>query len=243
MMSIKKSLLSAVCVGGLFFSSIASAALQQDSSIQQLIGESESTNTPTTESFRITVHGIFPESEYESLFNGSLENAPTYSAEELQAALNPQAAIELTHDLKTQPTLRAESQQGLTGQHVRAKRGKSYVVKGIRYTPFASISEFTEIGEASWYGPGFHGRKTAAGERSNPNELTAAHNELPLHSVVRVTHEITGKSVVVRINDRGPFHGDRVIDMSYAAAKAIGMLQQSKANVKTELLPKGKPSL
>ncbi|NLP32538.1 MAG: septal ring lytic transglycosylase RlpA family protein [Oligella ureolytica] len=243
MMSIKKSLLSAVCVGGLFFSSIASAALQQDSSIQQLIGESESTNTPTTESFRITVHGIFPESEYESLFNGSLENAPTHSAEELQAALNPQAAIELTHDLKTQPTLRAESQQGLTGQHVRAKRGKSYVVKGIRYTPFASISEFTEIGEASWYGPGFHGRKTAAGERYNQNELTAAHKELPLNSVVRVTHEVTGKSVVVRINDRGPFHGDRVIDMSYAAAKAIGMLQQGKANVKIELLPKGKPSL
>lgn len=243
MMSIKKSLSTAVCINALFFSSIASAALQQDSSIQQLIGDSDSIKAPTTESFRITVHGIFPESEYESLFNGSLENAPTYSAEELNTALNPQANIELTHDLGTKPTLRAKSQQGLTGQHVRAKRGKSYVVKGVRYTPFSSVSEFTEVGEASWYGPGFHGRKTANGERYNQNELTAAHKELPINSVVRVTHEVTGKSVVVRINDRGPFHGDRVIDMSFAAAKAIGMVQQGKAQVTIELLPKGKPTL
>lgn len=243
MMSIKKSLFSAVCVGSLLFSTTASAALQQDSSIHQLIEAGDSTKSPVTESFRITVHGIFPESEYESLFNGSLENAPTYSAEELKAALNPQDKVELTHDLETKPTLRAKSQQGLTGQHVRAKRGKSYVVKGVRYTPFSSVSEFTESGEASWYGPGFHGRKTANGERYNQNALTAAHKELPINSVVRVTHEATGKSVVVRINDRGPFHGDRVIDMSYAAAKAIGMVQQGKANVRIELLPKGKPTL
>ncbi|NLA50733.1 MAG: septal ring lytic transglycosylase RlpA family protein [Alcaligenaceae bacterium] len=243
MMSIKKSLFSAVCVGSLLFSTTASAALQQDPSIQQLIEDSNSVNAPVTESFRITVNGIFPESEYESLFNGSLENAPTYSAEELKAALNPQDKVELTHDLETKPTLRAKSQQGLTGQHVRAKRGKSYVVKGVRYTPFSSVSEFTETGEASWYGPGFHGRKTANGERYNQNALTAAHKELPINSVVRVTHESTGKSVVVRINDRGPFHGDRVIDMSYAAAKAIGMVQQGKANVRIELLPKGKPTL
>ena len=243
MMSIKKSLFYAVCVGGLLFSNIASAALQQDSSIQQLIGDSDSIKAPATESFRITVNGIFPESEYESLFNGSLENAPTYSAEELNAALNPQVEVELTHDLGTKPTLRAQSQQGLTGQHVRAKHGKSYVVKGVRYTPYSSVAEFTEVGEASWYGPGFHGRKTANGERYNQNELTAAHKELPINSVVRVTHELTGKSVVVRINDRGPFHGDRVIDMSYAAAQAIGMVQQGKAQVKIELLPKGRPTL
>ncbi|CAM5202696.1 septal ring lytic transglycosylase RlpA family protein [Oligella ureolytica] len=113
----------------------------------------------------------------------------------------------------------------------------------MRYTPYSSVAEFTEVGEASWYGPGFHGRKTANGERYNQNELTAAHKELPINSVVRVTHELTGKSVVVRINDRGPFHGDRVIDMSYAAAQAIGMVQQGKAQVKIELLPKGRPTL
>ena len=117
------------------------------------------------------------------------------------------------------------------------------ILKPLLLVSVLTLTTASNAGLASWYGPGFHGRKTAAGERYNQNELTAAHKELPLNSVVRVTHEVTGKSVVVRINDRGPFHGDRVIDMSYAAAKAIGMLQQGKANVKIELLPKGKPSL
>lgn len=223
--------------------SIASAALQQDVSIHQMIESDGNSTASTTESFRITVNGIFPESEYDNLFNGKLENAPTYSQDELKAALNPTDPIELTNDLATKPALRANSQTGLTTDHVRTKRGRSYVVKGVRYTPFATIAEFTETGEASWYGPGFHGRKTANGERYNQNELTAAHKELPLNSVVRVTHKGTGKSVVVRINDRGPFHGNRVIDVSYAAAKAIGLVQQGKANVKIELLPKGQPTL
>lgn len=242
MMNIKKSLFSALVVGGLFFSSSASAALQLNPSVKQMVDNTESTSA-SSETFRITVHGIFPESEYEKLFNGSLENAPTYSAEDLKEATEPSNPAPRTANLDTEPTLRAQSQQGLTGNHVRAKRGRSYVVKGVRYTPFASISEFTEEGVASWYGPGFHGRKTANGERFNQYELTAAHKELPLNSVVRVTHATTGKSVVVRINDRGPFHGNRVIDMSYAAAKAIGMVDQGKANVKIELLPKGKPTL
>lgn len=240
-MNIKKSLLSALSAGGLLFAGTATAALQQNASINQIV--EESTSPTATESFRITVHGIFPESEYERLFNGTLQNAPTYSAEELKEVVSPLAEDKPTAKLETEPTLRAKSQKGLTAEHVRAKRGKSYVVKGVRYTPFASISEFTEVGEASWYGPGFHGRKTANGERYNQNGLTAAHKELPLNSVVRVTHEVTGKSVVVRINDRGPFHGDRVIDMSYAAAKALGMVQHGKAKVRIELLPKGKPTL
>lgn len=243
MMNIKQSLFSAICVGSFFFSGTSIAALQQNSSIQQMIEGTDSTKATTTEAFRITVHGIFPESEYDSLFNGTLENAPTYSAEELKAVQNPQVADKPTNNLGTKPALRAESQQGLTGEHIRAKRGKSYVVKGVRYTPFSTVSEFTEKGEASWYGPGFHGRKTANGERYNQHDLTAAHKELPINSVVRVTHQGTGKSVVVRINDRGPFHGDRVIDVSYAAAKAIGMVKQGKADVKIELLPKGKPIL
>lgn len=240
-MNIKKSLFSALCAGGLLFANSASAALQQNSSINQIV--EGSTSPKVTESFRITVHGIFPENEYDRLFNGSLQNAPTYSAEELKEVVSPLADDKPTANLETEPTLRAKSQKGLAATHVRAKRGKSYVVKGVRYTPFASVSEFTEVGEASWYGPGFHGRKTANGERYNQNGLTAAHKELPLNSVVRVTHEVTGKSVVVRINDRGPFHGNRVIDMSYAAAKALGMVQHGKAKVKIELLPKGKPTL
>jgi rare lipoprotein A len=80
-----------------------------------------------------------------------------------------------------------------------------------------------QSGGASWYGPGFHGRRTASGERFNSRALTAAHRSLPFGSRVRVTNERTGRSVVVRINDRGPFVGGRVIDLSKAAAQAVGI--------------------
>jgi rare lipoprotein A len=78
-------------------------------------------------------------------------------------------------------------------------------------------------GLASWYGPGFQGRRTANGERFNTHQLTAAHRSLPFGSRTRVTNERTGRSVVVRINDRGPFVRGRVIDLSQAAARAIGI--------------------
>lgn len=78
-------------------------------------------------------------------------------------------------------------------------------------------------GVASWYGPGFHGRKTASGERFNQNDLTAAHRTLPFGTRVKVVDERTGRSVVVRINDRGPFAHGRVIDLSKAASQALGM--------------------
>ena len=80
-----------------------------------------------------------------------------------------------------------------------------------------------QSGGASWYGPGFHGKKTASGERFNTHALTAAHRSLPFGSRVRVTNARTGRSVVVRINDRGPFAGGRVIDLSKAAAQAVGI--------------------
>jgi rare lipoprotein A len=80
-----------------------------------------------------------------------------------------------------------------------------------------------QSGAASWYGPGFHGKKTASGERFNTNALTAAHKTLPFGTEVRVTNERTGKSVVVRINDRGPYAHGSVIDLSKAAAEAVGI--------------------
>ena len=89
----------------------------------------------------------------------------------------------------------------------------------------ASMAEARPVGSggASWYGPGFHGKRTANGERFNTHALTAAHKTLPFGSRVRVTNERTGRSVVVRINDRGPFVGGRVIDLSKAAAQAVGI--------------------
>ena len=91
-------------------------------------------------------------------------------------------------------------------------------------TPAATEeSKPIQTGAASWYGPGFHGKPTASGEPFNTNELTAAHKTLPFGTKVRVTNERTGKSVVVRINDRGPYAHGRVIDLSKAAAEAVGI--------------------
>jgi rare lipoprotein A len=83
---------------------------------------------------------------------------------------------------------------------------------------------WTQTGIASWYGPGFHGRRTANGERFNTNELTAAHKTLPFGTRVRVKSLVDGKEIIVRINDRGPFIAGRVIDLSRAAAQAIGLV-------------------
>jgi rare lipoprotein A len=91
-------------------------------------------------------------------------------------------------------------------------------------------------GSASWYGGKFHGRKTANGERYNQNALTAAHKSLPFGTKVRVTNAANGKSVIVRINDRGPYSGKRVIDLSRAAANAVGMIQRGVARVRVDVL-------
>lgn len=91
-------------------------------------------------------------------------------------------------------------------------------------------------GEASHYGNELAGNKTASGERFDPKKLTAAHRTLPLGSRVRVTNPSSGDSVVVRINDRGPFHGNRVIDLSTAAASAVGLIRSGTGRVKLALL-------
>jgi len=91
-------------------------------------------------------------------------------------------------------------------------------------------------GMASWYGPGFHGRRTASGETFNSSGLTAAHRYLPFGTRVRVTNLRNGRSVVVRINDRGPFSGGRVIDLSRGAAAIIGVFQSGVAPVVLEVL-------
>ncbi len=91
-------------------------------------------------------------------------------------------------------------------------------------------------GKASWYGPGFHGRRTANGEIYNSNALTAAHRSLPFGTRVRVTNIHNGRSVVVRINDRGPFIGGRIIDVSAGAARRLNMISSGIAPVRLEIL-------
>ena len=94
---------------------------------------------------------------------------------------------------------------------------------------------FAQTGTASWYGPGFHGKKTASGERFDQNKLTAAHRSIPLDSKVKVTNLENGRSVEVEINDRGPYVGKRVIDLSKAAANRLDMTDDGIARVRIEV--------
>jgi rare lipoprotein A len=112
----------------------------------------------------------------------------------------------------------------------------SYVVRGRRYHTKDDSKGHIERGVASWYGPGFHGRKTSNGERYDMYAMTAAHKTLPLPTYARVTNLENGRSAVVRINDRGPFHGPRVIDLSRAAAAKLGVLASGTAEVEVRAL-------
>ena len=102
--------------------------------------------------------------------------------------------------------------------------------------PIVHAHENVLSGVASWYGPGFHGRTTANGERYDMNDMTAAHKSLEFGTKVRVTNQNNGKSVVVRINDRGPYVGSRIIDLSKSAAQAIDMIGPGTASVTVEVL-------
>jgi len=111
---------------------------------------------------------------------------------------------------------------------------KPYNVFGRAYTPDTSGGPYKIQGRASWYGKKFHGNSTSNGERYDMYAMTAAHTTLPIPSYVRVTRVSNGKSVVLRINDRGPFHSDRVIDLSYVAAYKLGMLGPGSSEVIVE---------
>jgi rare lipoprotein A len=112
-----------------------------------------------------------------------------------------------------------------------ARGTKPYTVAGKTYYPMLSSHGFREEGIASWYGPDFHGKMTANGEKYDMHGMTAAHKLLPFGTRVLVTNKENGKSVVVRINDRGPFVGNRVIDLTRTAAVRIGMLAKGTAPV------------
>jgi len=113
---------------------------------------------------------------------------------------------------------------------------RPYQVGGKTYYPTVVAVGSTYRGIASWYGPNFHGKRTSNGEIYNMYDFTAAHKTLPMNTMVKVTNLKNGRSTVVRINDRGPFVGDRIIDLSYAAAKKIGMVGRGTAPVELEVL-------
>ena len=116
------------------------------------------------------------------------------------------------------------------------KVGNPYRVGDRWYSP-KEDPYYDEVGEASWYGPGFHGKKTADGEDFDKYDLTAAHRTLPMPSIVRVTNLENGKSANLRINDRGPFARNRIIDVSKKAAEVLGFHLQGMARVRVQFLP------
>jgi rare lipoprotein A len=119
--------------------------------------------------------------------------------------------------------------------HARANF-KPYVVFGKRYTPISDNQAFRQEGTASWYGRKFHGNKTANGEIYDMYAMTAAHPTLPIPSYARVTHARTRKSVIVRVNDRGPFHSSRIIDLSYVAAAKLDLIGPGSGQVIVEAI-------
>jgi rare lipoprotein A len=118
---------------------------------------------------------------------------------------------------------------------------RPYVVLGREYVPNTAVTPYKARGIASWYGKKFHGQKTSIGEPYDMFAMTAAHPTLALPSYVRVTNIQTGKAVVVRVTDRGPFHADRVIDLSYTAAYKLGFINGGSGQVEVEAIVPGEP--
>lgn len=124
------------------------------------------------------------------------------------------------------------SDSGATAKYII---GKPYKVAGRWYTPRENLA-YSRVGRASWYGPGFDGRKTASGEKYDQYAMTAAHPTLPMPTFVRVTNTENGRSVVVKINDRGPFKDGRIIDLSKAAAEKLRIVGSGTARVRVTVV-------
>ncbi len=124
----------------------------------------------------------------------------------------------------------------ITNEPYSRNGNKDYMVLGKNYKVWRNLDSYYEEGMASWYGPGFHGQNTSNGEHYNMHGFTAAHKNLPLPSFLKVTNIANGKSVIVRVNDRGPFHGSRILDLSRGAASQIGIIGPGTGKVKIELI-------
>lgn len=134
------------------------------------------------------------------------------------------------------PPTKLELEDAKVKQEPLSRGNKPYTVWGKSYTPMTERKPYKEVGTASWYGTKFHGHLTSNGEVYDMYAMSAAHKTLPLPSYVKVTNLANNKSVIVRVNDRGPFHGDRIIDLSYSAAYKIGVYDSGTAKVKVEKL-------
>lgn len=168
--------------------------------------------------------------------------------------INSNAATEPVKNSKRYTTAKAErdgAPTGLIPAFLKAVTPKyeslsrygnpqTYAVNGRTYAVMTSTRGYKSRGIASWYGTKFHSKRTSSGDHYNMYAMTAAHRTLPLPTYVRVKNLTNGRAVVVKVNDRGPFHSNRIIDLSYAAASKLGMLPRGTAPVEVEALDLGK---
>ena len=122
---------------------------------------------------------------------------------------------------------------------IKKAYNRPYEVFGVRYLPFTDYTHYRKQGMASWYGKRYHGRKTSSGEVYDMYDMTAAHTVLPIPSYARVTRVDDGRSIIVRVNDRGPFLNERIIDLSYTAARKLGIVSTGVGEVIVEALLPG----
>jgi rare lipoprotein A len=158
---------------------------------------------------------------------------PAASSKSLSTALANTAAISAAD---TTATISVPVREMLSSKVVTKSESSddSDIMDRMSMLASQTVRKLNQSGLASWYGRQFNGRKTASGERFDMNAMTAAHRSLPLACYIRVTNQDNGKSVVVKVNDRGPFHGKRILDLSYAAAQKIGITQRGTGNVTIE---------
>ena len=153
------------------------------------------------------------------------------------ASCAPSGRYSQKHDsAPTRPPTSVELQDAEINHEPINGSTRPYTILGQEYYPMKTRQPYTKVGIASWYGKKFHGHLTSNGEVYDMYGMTAAHKTLPLPSYVKVTNLSNNRSVVVRVNDRGPFHQDRVIDLSYSAAYKIGVFDTGTAKVKIETI-------
>ncbi len=183
--------------------------------------------TNSTGNYKVGPGGIFTRLMAGLLLLGIISCSTTSSRYSMEHDKGPLEVFDASHVPDAVPVWEPLSRQG---------NQSPYEVRGVTYHLADTRKGYLEEGIASWYGLKFHGELTSNGEIYNMYDMTAAHKHLPLPSYVKVTNLENGKQVVVRVNDRGPFHSGRVIDLSYAAATKLGYANKGTAKVRVELI-------
>jgi|GEM_PF-127496 len=166
-----------------------------------------------------------------AIYFSTLNNSNSDALNELVTA--KQSAVSATNNISDTPL---NTNEDVPEAEPFIQSDLKYTVLGKQYTVLAKAKNFKQVGLASWYGNDFHGRKTASGEKYDMHEFTAAHKTLPIPCYARVTNQENGKSVIVKINDRGPFHSSRILDVSKSAAAELGMLKKGTVKIKLEVI-------